>query len=99
MYEYLKELHKGVGFHGGVKIGRIWYDEPRRRISTSHWDFYTEERIFKYEHSVFIGPYSKALNLPQIRRLDSLDLLALVWIYADAVAISNGLVALPSETY
>ena len=99
LYEQLKELHRGVGFHGGVYISRLWYDEPKRKISTSHWDFYTETRIFKYEHSAFIGPYSKALNLRQMRRLDSLDLLALIWAFADAVAICNKMKELPSRVY
>ena len=34
-----------------------------------------------------------------MRRLDSLDLLALVWVYADAVAIVNRMNNLPSDTY
>ena len=59
----MKVLHGELGFHGGIRIGKLWYDDKKKKLSTCHWEFHTESWILDFEQSAFIGPYSKALNL------------------------------------
>ena len=48
---------------------------------------------------MYVGPYAKAINLRQMQQLHALDLLSLLWAYADAVAIGKGSTDLPSVIY
>ena len=48
---------------------------------------------------MYVGTYSQALNLRQVKQIFALELLTLLWVFGDAIALINGRTIIPSVKY